>query len=78
MDVQGVATVKVQTNQYELEEEGTGITSYLTFEQVDAAAQKYMSGYKRPGYITKNVTTGNHRNTCKAKLCLCALYRWKL
>lgn len=56
VDVQGVATVKVQTNQYELEEEGTGITSYLTFEQVDAAAQKYMSGYKRPGYITKNVT----------------------
>ncbi len=56
VDVQGVATVKVQTNQYELEEEGTGITSYLTFEQVDAAAQKYMSGYKRPDYITKNVT----------------------
>lgn len=56
VDVQGVATVKVQTNQYELEEEGTGITSYLTFEQVDAAAQKYMSEYKQPDYITKNVT----------------------
>ena len=52
---QGVATVKVQTNQYELEEEGIGITSYLTFEQVDAAAQKYMSEYKQPDYITKNV-----------------------
>lgn len=55
VDVQGVATVKIQTNQYELEEEGTGITSYLTFEQVDAAAQKYMSEYKQPDYITKNV-----------------------
>lgn len=55
VDAQGVATVKVQTNQYELEEEGTGITSYLTFEQVDAAAQKYMSEYKQPDYITKNV-----------------------
>ena len=55
VDAQGVATVKVQTNQYELEEEGIGITSYLTFEQVDAAAQKYMSEYKQPDYITKNV-----------------------
>ena len=55
-DAQGVATVKIQANQYELEEEGTGITSYLTFEQVDAAAQKYMSEYKQPDYITKNVT----------------------
>lgn len=54
-DAQGVATVKIQANQYELEEEGTGITSYLTFEQVDAAAQKYMSEYKQPDYITKNV-----------------------
>lgn len=56
VDAQGVATVKIQANQYELEEEGTGITSYLTFEQVDAAAQKYMSEYKQPDYITKNVT----------------------
>lgn len=55
VDAQGVATVKIQANQYELEEEGTGITSYLTFEQVDAAAQKYMSEYKQPDYITKNV-----------------------
>lgn len=78
VDVQGVATVKIQTNQYELEEEGTGITSYLTFEQVDAAAQKYMSEYKQPDYITKNVTQAITITHVKHKLCLCALYRWKL
>lgn len=45
VDKDGVAKVKIRSALYDRKDPGTEIESYLTFEQVDAAAQEYMKSY---------------------------------
>lgn len=47
VDANGVAVVNVQSAQYEVDEAGTKIETFLSMEQVDAAAQKYMQEFKK-------------------------------
>ena len=47
VDANGVAVVNVQSAQYEVDETGTKIETFLSMEQVDAAAQKYMQEFKK-------------------------------
>ena len=47
VDADGVAVVNVQSAQYEVDEAGTKIETFLSMEQVDAAAQKYMQEFKK-------------------------------
>lgn len=47
VDADGVAVVNIQSAQYEVDETGTKIETFLSMEQVDAAAQKYMQEFKK-------------------------------
>lgn len=47
VDADGVAVVNIQSAQYEVDETGTKIENFLSMEQVDAAAQKYMQEFKK-------------------------------
>ncbi len=47
VDADGVAVVNIQSAQYEVDETGTKIETFLSMEQIDAAAQKYMQEFKK-------------------------------
>lgn len=47
VDERGVAVVNMQGTFYNAEEKGTKIESYLSLEQIDAAAQKYMQNFEK-------------------------------
>ena len=47
VDADGVAVVNIQSAQYQVDENGTKIETFLSMEQVDAAAQKYMQEFKK-------------------------------
>ncbi len=47
VDADGVAVVNIQSAQYEVDETGTKIETFLSMEQVDAVAQKYMQEFKK-------------------------------
>ena len=47
VDEYGVAVVNMQGIFYNVEEKGTKIESYLSLEQIDAAAQKYMQNFEK-------------------------------
>lgn len=50
VDEYGVAVVNMQGIFYNVEEKGTKIESYLSLEQIDAAAQKYMQNFEKTDF----------------------------
>lgn len=50
VDEHGVAVVNMQGIFYNVEEKGTKIESYLSLEQIDAAAQKYMQNFEKTDF----------------------------
>ena len=50
VDEYGVAVVNMQGIFYNVEEKGTKIESYLSLEQIDAVAQKYMQNFEKTDF----------------------------